>query len=1085
MRGVVNIHPRETLAARVQVLRERVRAVDWRQAGVEARVALALALVRLRARSRTWADVGTGRSAVLARVVRDAVFRASWSVGDVLERHPPLEVARRVRAVAARRLRPRRVARVFLLFFAVLFATSAMVATAGGVYAWDRYRDYARGVVAPEELLARLPGGGARVYDRNGVLLYEFVDEFGGLRRPVPLAEISPWLTKATVSTEDVTFYENSGLNIRGLARAGLENFTPFHGGGFLEGTGGSSITQQLAKNIYIPREERYDRTVSRKLREVVIALELTKRYSKDQILEWYLNSISYGGIYVGVEAAADGYFGKPAKDLTLAEAALLAGIPQAPVAYDPLNNYENAKWRQGEVLDLMVRHGAITPEEADAARAEELVFRTQEKRFDILAPHFVLGPVAAEIRARFGDRALFDDGLEIVTTLDIEVQRTAEAALEKHIAANENVSGGHNGAVEVIDPKTGQILAYVGSRDYFRDDIEGRNDMVKALRSPGSTLKPFTYLMAFQKGWSTGTNILDTKTEITDPATGKLFSPTNPNEKYNGLVTAAASLGNSLNVTALKAIIFAGVPDTLALLRKSGFTTLDDPRGYGPAVTLGGADVTLGDATFAYTTLANGGVLRGQRAVVPHDEGERTIDPVVLLSVKSSRGWSHEAPAPQETRVAPASVTYMVTSVLSDPKNTCIVWSCGALEVPGRPTGHKTGTSAPFETLGTDIGDTWAFGYTPDLVVGVWIGNANKQPMRNIYSTTIAWPLWRDVIDDVSKQLSLPPKPFPRPSTVAEATLCWPSGFVASPLCPTQHRYKGLVATDVKPLQDTWWQRVTSGGSMVSVVGGSEVRLVLPASESALRTWLTSQGLLRSPGSESVAILSPGSRQRVSGVVAVTGRAAPPNAVVSVVEFGAGPTPSSWTPLQVANGPVTGTLAMWDTRSLTPGEYTLRLRTTDSTLGELHAVSTVMVGDGGAQGSSPTGILAAFGPGVSGVVTGATHAVTGYAVSNNLAEYLVEVGLGTSPSAWGVVGRGTSEVLGGNLATWSTAGLPDGTYMLRLTVRDRSGQTSQALAQVTLARGGATTPSPTRAPRDTAPFSASATPAPSPTPAN
>ncbi|TAJ21410.1 MAG: hypothetical protein EPO65_01555 [Dehalococcoidia bacterium] len=938
-----------------------------------------------------------------------------------------------------------------MLFAAFLF--TATIGIGGGIYAWDRYHAYADGVVPPEQLLANLPGGGARVYDRNGVLLYQFVDEYGGLRRPVPLAEMSPWLREATVSTEDATFYENNGLNVRGMARAGLENFTPFRGAGVFQGTGGSSITQQLAKNVYIPRDERYERTVSRKLKEMVIALELTNRYSKDQILEWYMNSISYGGLYVGIEAAADGYFGKPARDLTLAEASMLAGIPQSPVAYSPLTNPEGAKWRQGEVLSLMVRHGAISQTEADAALSEALVYRTG-KRFDILAPHFVLGPVASEISARFGPRAIFDDGLEITTTLDIESQRIAEAALEKHLAANEKVSGGHNGAVQVLDPHTGQILAYVGSRNYFRDDIEGRNDMTTALRSPGSTLKPFTYLAAFQKGWSPGTNILDVKTEVIDASTGKPFSPTNPNEKYNGLLTAAASLGNSLNVSAFKTIMFGGVPNTVGLLKRSGFTTLDDPRGYGPALTLGGADVTLGDATFAYAVLANGGVMRGQAAVVAHDADERNLDPVVLISVRSARGWSFDMPQTRDERVMAESVTYLVTSIISDAKNTCIVWTCGALEVAGRPTAHKTGTSAPFETSITNIGDTWSFGYTPDLVVGVWIGNADKQPMQNIYSTTIAWPAWRDVIDAVSKQQGLAPKPFVRPATVTEATLCWPSGYVANASCPADRRSKGLVATDVKPLVDSWWQPTAGVGPLVSTAPSTapvDVRLVLPPIESALRAWLNTQGEVRLAlaESEAVAITSPTPQQRVSGVVVVTGRAASPSPVSSVIEFSTGINPSAWTSIQSATGAVNGTLATWDTRGMVPGAYVLRLRATDAKLGEFQTTVSITI----TTTAPAVGAQVAFAASASGTVAVATFPVEGSVISRDLFDYLVEVGSGVAPVAWTALGRGTTEVLGGVLTQWNTTGLPDGPYTLRLTARDRTGKVTQVIAHPTLRR--------------------------------
>src|SRR5690606_25020671 len=317
---------------------------------------------------------------------------------------------------------------VWSTFFLVA-VTGAAITGGAALFALDRYNEVAETVVPPEELLSTWSRGGARIYDRNGVLLYEFVDELGGLRRPVPLNEISDWMIRATISTEDASFYDNNGLNMRGLMRASMENLTPFQGD-MLEGSGGSSITQQLAKNVYIPADERAERSIDRKVKETVIALELTEKYSKDQILEWYLNSISYGGIYLGVEAAAQGYFGKDASELTLAEAALLAGIPQSPSRYAPLQSGQVApgqtyvlspssetKLRQLEVLDLMVRHGVISREDASEAGAAELTFKTN--RFDIEAPHFVLNRVADEIRARFGERALFSQGLEVTTTID------------------------------------------------------------------------------------------------------------------------------------------------------------------------------------------------------------------------------------------------------------------------------------------------------------------------------------------------------------------------------------------------------------------------------------------------------------------------------------------------------------------------------------------------------------------------------------------------------------------------------------------------------------------------------------------
>ena len=521
--------------------------------------------------------------------------------------------------------RGRRLLAVLAPLSVLLVLAGLIGAIAAAFYGINRYNEFIATVVPPEELLAQLPRGGARIYDRNGTLLYEFFDDAGGLRRPVPLSDISPALIDATVATEDSDFWENNGLNTRGLVRAAWENVSPF-GGSLFEGSGGSSITQQLAKNVYIPREERAKRSVERKLKEAAIALELTNQYSKEQILEWYLNSISYGGIYTGIEAASEGYFGKSAAELTLAESALLAGIPQRPRDYEPFNNRLVAFARQSQVLDLMVRREMITPSQADDAREEEIEFRTGH--FDIDAAHFVLGRVAREIEQRFGERALYEDGLEVITTIDIELQHEAERILDGWIREFEDTSDGHNGAFFALDPLTGQILVYVGSRDYFREDIEGHNDNIISLNSPGSTLKPFTYMTAFMQGWSTGTGILDTPIKVIDAATGEFFSPRNPGTGYQGVITAEKALGNSLNIPAFKTILFAGVDNVVSVLKEAGFTTLDNPLGYGPALSLGGVDITLEDLTYGYSVFATGGVMRGQQALAAYDPGERTIDP-------------------------------------------------------------------------------------------------------------------------------------------------------------------------------------------------------------------------------------------------------------------------------------------------------------------------------------------------------------------------------------------------------------------------------------------------------------------------
>ena len=401
-----------------------------------------------------------------------------------------------------------------------------------------------------------------------------------------------------------------------------------------------------------------------------------------------------------------------------------------------------------------MVRHAQISAEEAERAKRVELQFKAN--RFEIDAPHFVLGRVAEEIEQRFGERALYEDGLEVVTTLDLRLQTEAQRILEEKISEFEESSNGHNGAFYALDPKTGQILVYVGSRDYFRDDIEGRNDNVISLNSPGSTLKPFTYMTAFMQGWSTGAGILDTPAKVIDPATGQFFRPRNPSGGYQGSISAANALGNSLNVPAFKAILYAGVDNTIAVYRQVGMTTLDSTLGYGPSLTLGGVDITLEDVTVAYSVLANLGVMRGQDAIEGYDPGERTIDPVALLKVTDPYGVVlYEFAEPSERRVVGANFAYLVTSIISDGNNQCITFGCGGLGLPGRASAQKTGTSEPFVNSRA-IGDTWAFGYTPDLVAGVWAGNADNSPMVNIDSTRISWRSWRDFMTFAHEELNI-----------------------------------------------------------------------------------------------------------------------------------------------------------------------------------------------------------------------------------------------------------------------------------------------------------------------------------------
>ena len=972
--------------------------------------------------------------------------------------------------------------------FLLLVLAGGAAAGGGAIYAFNRYNEIAEGVLPPAELIADLPRGGARIYDRNGELMYEFVDEFTGLRRPVPIEDISDWLIQATISVEDPDFYENRGLNTRGLARAALENLTPY-GGDFLEGSGGSSITQQLAKNVYIPLEERTERSIDRKVREMVIALELTEQYEKDEILGWYLNSISFGGIYTGIEAASQGYFDKTAAELTLAEASLLAGIPQRPALYYPFNHIDTLtgqlaigsppRIRQSQVLDLMVLRGAITPAEAEEARSAQLDFKPN--RFDISAPHFVLGRIDQEIRARFGDKALVSEGLEVTTTLDMNLQREAERIIEEQLLLVEQASNAKNGAFVAMDVATGQILAYVGSRDYFREDIEGRNDNAVAANSPGSTLKPFTFMTAFMQGWGTGTGIIDAPYTLIDPGTGGAYSPRDPISTFQGPMTAASALGNSLNITAVKAIEFAGVGNTISVMRQMGHTALDNPAGYGPSLTLGGGEITLLDQVISYGTLASNGVMRGQEIVVTEvDPGERTLEPVALLEVVNADGdvlYSFEQP--DERRVVASEFTALVTSILSNGENQCITYGvCHALAMPdGRPSAAKTGTSEPFENS-REIGETWTLGYTPHLVSGTWIGNADNSPLVNISSAGASTRSWKQFMVFASDYLDLPATPFFDDPSVVEREVCWPSGRLPTELCPQINRYTSLYASAVLPqddddlldFEDSWWQLVgidTRTGLLATEQTpasfvAEEVRLVLPEDEiedwKGLEEWAANQGILSllapseelSEGPLPVLIVNPRPDEKIEGRYVVRGRAASADFTRYTLEWGRGLEPDSWVQIQSTARPInSGSLGVWDTTLIPNGVYTLRVLLEDQKLGVRQYQVPVRIDNGKDGVEDDVAPVVLISSPLEGSLVKGKVDVRGFAGSAELESVVVEVGFGLSPTEWAEIRRLKVNVTGGQLAVWDSVPSADGIYTIRVTVTDEVFGEAQASVYV------------------------------------
>jgi membrane peptidoglycan carboxypeptidase len=652
--------------------------------------------------------------------------------------------------------------------FAVLAVTTAVAGA--GILRWS----YTKGLDSPAAMVSAMHVGTSTAFDRSGQhQLYQYSDPNRGIRNPVSLNQMSPYLIAATVATEDPSFFSNPGVNINGTARAAFENLTPF-GPGFGEGTGGSSITQQLVRNVYMDPEERSERTFQRKLKETFIALELKRKYGDQQILEWYLNQIFYGNFAYGADAAARRYFGKGSQELTLAESALLAGLPQAPAEYTPAlpENRERAKQRQLQVLDLMVEHRdaiqgivALTPEEIERAKQEPLNYR--EDKFDINAPHFVFF-VEDQVKKMCAaglftppanlpcDQVVSHGGLKITTTLDLGLQAIGEKAVDEQVAAAEAKTSGHNGALVAIKAGTGEILTYVGSRNYFREDIQGQVDIASSLRSHGSSMKMYTYLTAFEQGKTPSSTVEDKKLVVE----GKEVK--NWNSKFLGKITYRKALAESVNTAAVRVVMEVGVDNMRATAHRMGINDLRDDT-CGAAITLGACEVKLVDMTYAFSVLANNGKMKGRPTAEGLGEGFRPLDPVGVLKIQDASGnVIYEFANPEERQVVDPAKAYMMTDVLS---KDAVRWSSLTID---RPAAAKTGTSEDFR-------DGVVMGYSPDLAVGVWSGNADNAPMApGSFSSAAVGPLWKRFMTEAHQYLQLPPRPFEK---VAASTESCPAG--------------------------------------------------------------------------------------------------------------------------------------------------------------------------------------------------------------------------------------------------------------------------------------------------------------------
>lgn len=561
-----------------------------------------------------------------------------------------------------------------------------------------------------------------KIYNRTGqVLLYDYNRD--AKRSIVPLSDISPNTINATIAIEDSSFYDHGGIRLTSIFRAILADVF----GGSLS-QGGSTITQQVVKNELLTNKK----SIIRKINEWVLAIKMEQTYSKEHILETYLNSIPYGGTLYGIEAASEAYFGIPAKDLSLVQAAYLAGMIQAPSYYSPYGTHRpDLDARKDVVLERMHALGFIDDASYTRAKTEEVSFAPAGQN-SIIAPHFVFY-ILNQLETMYGASALMS-GLKVTTTLDAELEIQAESIVHKYALENEEKFKASNASLVALDTATGQILAMVGSRNFFDTEIDGQYNATLALRQPGSTMKPFIYSLALMRGYTRDTIIFDTPTQFSTlckPSdnfnnTSPCYAPSNYDEKFRGPMTFETALAQSINIPAIKTLYLVGIQNAINLAKAFGLSTLGDPNQYGLTLVLGGGEVRLLDLTGAYATFANDGVLN---------------TPTGILEVTDAGGAVLTRYTPQPTRVLPENIARDMSAMLSDAPARLPEYPLNSpLSFQGYDVAVKTGTT-------DDTRDAWVIGYTPSIALGVWVGNNNNSKMVKSVAGFIAAPMWHEAL--------------------------------------------------------------------------------------------------------------------------------------------------------------------------------------------------------------------------------------------------------------------------------------------------------------------------------------------------
>lgn len=615
------------------------------------------------------------------------------------------------------------------LFWAMFYAFF-LISTVSAAFLGYFFVKYAKDLPDPEKVNSRVVAESTKIFDRTGeILLYEI---FGEEKRTIiPMEEIPDSVKFATIVLEDDIFYSHHGFDIGGLLKAVCHETSSRAGMGSLGGLcpqrGGSTITQQFIKNSILTSERSY----TRKLKELILAVEMEQKFSKDEILRMYLNEIPYGSNAYGIEAAAQTFFGVHARELTLAQAALLAGLPNASTYYSPHgSNTDRLLSRWKKTLSLMAEFGYITKEQAEETTAEDILGQIKPIKADIKAPHFALF-VREKLIEEFGEEKLKEKGLKILTTLDWDLQQLGERVVKEGVEQNGGKYGFNNSALVATNPKNGQILAMVGSKDYFDESIDGNVNVTTRLRQPGSSVKPYVYAQAFSKGFDPETIIFDVETKFSESENkDEEYKPQNYDGKFRGPVSMKKALATSLNIPAVKTLYLAGLKPTIKLMNAMGLNTLTDPARYGLSLVLGGGEVKLTEHVGAFGVFANEGIKHEQSVILRIEDADGNV----MREFEEKEGL----------QVLDKDIAAKMCAILSDNNLRASAFGTkNPLHIEGKSVIAKTGTTNEYR-------DGWLVGASRSLAAGVWSGNNDNTAMKpGAAGANISGPTWNAFMEE------------------------------------------------------------------------------------------------------------------------------------------------------------------------------------------------------------------------------------------------------------------------------------------------------------------------------------------------